>query len=83
MIRIPTAKLKIQGKSIFEIRNQNFCYIQVIAEVKNNNLNVTEVLVSDFKNAFSRIFNFTVGILPMIKEEKLRAKRVGSATRHQ
>ena len=26
-------------------------------------MNVTEVLVSDFKNAFSRIFNFTVGIL--------------------
>ena len=31
--------------------------------VKNYNLNVTEVLVSDFKNAFSGIFNFTVGIL--------------------
>ena len=29
-IRIPTVKLKIPGKSIFEIRNQNFCYIQVI-----------------------------------------------------
>ena len=28
--RIPTVKLKIPGKSIFEIRNQNFCYIQVI-----------------------------------------------------
>ena len=26
---IPTVKLKIPGKSIFEIRNQNFCYIQV------------------------------------------------------
>ena len=28
--RIPTVKLKIPGKGIFEIRNQNFCYIQVI-----------------------------------------------------
>ena len=29
-IRIPTVKLKIPGKSIFEIRIPNFCYIQVI-----------------------------------------------------
>ena len=28
--RIPTVKLEIPGKNIFEIRNQNFCYIQVI-----------------------------------------------------
>ena len=28
--RIPTVKLKIPGKSIFEIRIPNFCYIQVI-----------------------------------------------------
>ena len=28
--RIPTVKLKIPGKRIFEIRNQNFCCIQVI-----------------------------------------------------
>ena len=28
--RIPTVKLKIPVKSIFEIRNQNFCYTQVI-----------------------------------------------------
>ena len=28
--RIPTAKLKIPGKSIFKTRNQNFYYIQVI-----------------------------------------------------
>ena len=28
--RIPTAKLKISGKNIFEIRIRNFCYIQVI-----------------------------------------------------
>ena len=28
--RIPTVKLKIPGKGIFEIRNENFCYIQVI-----------------------------------------------------
>ena len=32
--------------------------------MKNYNLNVTEVLDSDFKNAFLGIFNFTVGILP-------------------
>ena len=32
-------------------------------KVKNYNLNVTENLVSDFKNAFSGIFDFTVGIL--------------------
>ena len=30
MGRIPVVKLKIPGKSIFEIGNQNFCYIQVI-----------------------------------------------------
>ena len=34
-----------------------------IAKVKNYNLNVTEILDSDFKNAFPGIFNFTVGIL--------------------
>ena len=28
--RIPAVKLEIPGKSIFEIWNQNFCYIQVI-----------------------------------------------------
>ena len=28
-LRIPTVKLKIPKKSIFEIRNQDFCYIQV------------------------------------------------------
>ena len=33
------------------------------AQVKNYNLNVTEVWGSDFKNAFPGIFNFTVGIL--------------------
>ena len=29
-VGLPTMKLKIPEKSIFEIRNQNFCYIQVI-----------------------------------------------------
>ena len=29
-IRIPTVKLKIPGKKIFEIRIPNFCYIEVI-----------------------------------------------------
>ena len=29
-LRIPTLKLEILGKSIFEIRNQNLCYIQVL-----------------------------------------------------
>ena len=33
------------------------------AKVKNYNLNVTKILVSDFKNVFYGIFNFTVGIL--------------------
>ena len=91
----PDGEIENSGKSIFEIRIPNFCYIQVIdfdlsylkykkrfshffmvayllspnschwqiAQVKNYNLNVTEVLVSDFKNAFSRNFNFIVGIL--------------------
>ena len=74
--RIPTVKLKIPGKSIFGLRNQNFCYIQVIVfdlsylpvdikrcfpqffmVAKSQPLPlVTEVLVSDFKNAFSRNF---------------------------
>ena len=36
---------------------------QQLPLVESYNLNVTEVLVSDFKNDFSRIFNFTVGIL--------------------
>ena len=34
-----------------------------MAKVKNYNLNVTEVVVSDLKNAFSGIFDFTVEIL--------------------
>ena len=34
-----------------------------MAKVKNYNFNVTEVLVSDFKNAFPGILSFTVGIL--------------------
>ena len=38
-------------------------YNRRIANVKNYNLNITEVLVLDFKNTFSRIFNFAVGIL--------------------
>jgi len=33
------------------------------AKVKNYNLNVTEILDLDFKNAFPGIFDFTVGIL--------------------
>ena len=36
-------------------------------KVKNYNLNVTEVRDSDFKNAFTGIFNFTVGILRPIQ----------------
>ena len=36
-------------------------------QVKNYNLNVTEIRDSDFKNAFSEIFNFTVGILRMFR----------------
>ena len=37
---------------------------------KNYNLNVTEVLDSDFKNAFPGIFNFTVGILILILDRR-------------
>ena len=39
------------------------CYHWQIAKVKNYNLNVTEILDSDFKNAFPGIFNFTAGNL--------------------
>ena len=42
------------------------CYHWWIAKVKIFNLDVTEVLVSDFKNAFPEIFNFTVGILRLV-----------------
>ena len=35
---------------------------KILKNIKSN-LNVTEVLVSDFKNAFPGIFDFTVGIL--------------------
>ena len=84
----PDGEIKNSGKSIFEIRIPNFCYIQVIffdfsylsvaavgtqqvryyvKNVKNYNLNVTEVRDSDLKNAFSGIFNFTVGILILTK----------------
>ena len=84
----PDGEIENFRKSIFEIRIQKFCYIQVIvfdlsylpvaavgikrvfhifslqiAKVKNYNLNVTEVLNSDFKNVFPGIFNFTIGIL--------------------
>ena len=45
---------------------KEFCQWQ-IAKVKNYNLNVTEILDSDFKNPFPGIFNFTVGILFPIK----------------
>ena len=48
--------------TIAYLLSPNRCHWQ-IAKVKNYNLNVTEVRDSDFKNAFPRIFNFTVGIL--------------------
>ena len=37
-----------------------------MATIFNYNLNVKENLVSDFKNAFPGIFDFTVGILTLI-----------------
>ena len=40
-------------------------------KVKNYNLNVTEILDSDFKNAFPGIFNFTVGILDSREGDEL------------
>ena len=98
--------LKIPGKSIFESRIPDFCYIQVIlltlaiyggssldlaspqpwknvknafpifhiflwtklimVEVKNYNLNVTEVRYPAFPMLFPGIFNFPVGILSYI-----------------
>ena len=80
----PDGEIENSGKSIFETRIPNFCYIQVIvfhfsylpvAAVGNwastlpwkncekHHLYFSEVLDSDFKNSFSGIFNFTVGIL--------------------
>ena len=47
---------------VAELLSPNRCHWQ-IAKVKNYNLNVTEVRDSDYKNAFSEIFNFTAGIL--------------------
>ena len=57
IIRIPTVKLKISGKAFFKSE---------FWTSKNYNLNVTEVRDSGFKNDFSGIFNFTVGILSHI-----------------
>ena len=64
--------LSTSGKTLFifftfffmvaNLLSPNRCHWQ-IAKAKNYNLNVTEVLDSDFKNAFPRIFNFTVEIL--------------------
>ena len=73
----PDGEIENSGKSIFEI--PNFCYDSSYSfftmkkcekykkcfqlQVKNYNLNVTEVRDSDLKNAFPGIFNFTIGIL--------------------
>ena len=43
---------------------------------KSFNLNVTEVLVSDFKNAFPGIFNFTVGVLIGAKNNERVSREV-------
>ena len=67
--RIPTVKLKIPGKSIFEIRNQNFCYIRVIVfdfsylSMAAVGTQYVRYHVKIVKNAFPGIFNSTVGIL--------------------
>ena len=48
-VGLPTMKLKIPEKSIFEIRNQNFCYIQVIVfDLK---------LSTNIKRCFSQCFH--------------------------
>ena len=47
----------------------NRCHWQ-IAKIKNYNLNETEIRDSDFKNSFSGIFNFTVGILIRLRDWK-------------
>ena len=54
--RIPTVKLKIPGKAFLKSESRT-------SKVKNYNFNVTEILDSDFKNAFPGIFDFTVEIL--------------------
>ena len=65
---------------VADLLSPNRCH-WYIAKVKNYNLNVTEVLVSDFKNAFPGIFNFTVGILVTrlrqvtLRRDKLKPKK--------
>ena len=61
--RILTAKLKIPGKAFLKTESRISVTFKVTIKVEYSILNVTEVLVSDFKNAFPGIFNFTVGIL--------------------
>ena len=39
---------------------------------QNYNLDVTEILVSDFKNAFPGFFNFTVGILLLTSPKRFK-----------
>ena len=52
---------------------------KLICSPSANTLNVTEVLVSDLKNAFPGIFNFTVGIL--VKNSYLFGTYESSSTR--
>ena len=54
----PDGEIENSGKSIFEIRIPNFCYIQVVKNIKS-----VFKKDSDFKNSFPGVFNFTVGIL--------------------
>ena len=53
-------------------RGSVLALVPTAAKVKNYKLNVTEVLDSDFKNAFPGIFNFTVGILYYILKSKAK-----------
>ena len=58
--RIPTVKLEIPGKTFLKF-GQKRCFSQFFHgrfKVKNYNMNVTEVRDLDFKNVFSRNFQF-------------------------
>ena len=56
--------LPVATVGTYQVRyHEKMWKIEKIAKVKNYNLNITEVRDSNFKNAFTEIFNFTVGIL--------------------
>ena len=68
MVAVGTYQVRYHEKNVKNIND---------VKVKNYNLNVTEIRDSDFKNAFSGIFNFTVGILVSVLTNKIIIKNVG------